>query len=282
MGIVRTENAYGPSAFGNDLRRFFALTETLARSEFKLRYFGSALGYLWSLMRPLMFFGVLYFFFTRIFHVGQGIPHYGAYLLTGIVLWNYFAEATASSVNCLVAREALLRKIRFPRLVIPLSVSLTAVFNLAMNSVVIFVFALLNGVHPTLRWLELIPIAGALIVFATGFAMILSAAYVRARDVQPIWDVLLQAWFYCTPIMYQALRYKQQFGLHFEHYALINPPGMLMTQMGHALIGGALFPSAITAGTIDSFLAAVAIIIAVFVVGAWFFTREAPKVAENL
>src|ERR1700754_3199795 len=114
---------YGPSALGGGVRRFVELTMVLARTEFKLRYFGSALGYVWSLMRPLLFFGVLYLFFTEILDVGKGVPHYGVYLLTAIVLWNYFAEATGNAVASLVTREGLLRKIRFPRLVIPLSVS---------------------------------------------------------------------------------------------------------------------------------------------------------------
>ena len=134
------------------------LTLTLARTEFKLRYFGSVLGYVWSLMRPLLFFGVLYVFFTQIVDIGKQ-PHYGVYLLTGIVFWNYFSEATGNCVNCLIAREALLRKIRFPRMVVPVSVSLTATFNLVLNFLAVFVFALLNGLTPTLKWLELIPIA---------------------------------------------------------------------------------------------------------------------------
>src|SRR5579859_5971883 len=103
---------------------------TLARTEFKVRYFGSVLGYLWSLMRPLLFFGVIYVFFTKIANFSKGVPHYGVYLLTSIVLWTYFAEATGNCVNCLLMREPLLRKVRFPRMVVPLSVSLTATFNL--------------------------------------------------------------------------------------------------------------------------------------------------------
>jgi ABC-2 type transport system permease protein len=274
--------AYGPSAFGVGYRRFAELTTTLARSEFKLRYFGSVLGYLWSLMRPLLFFGVLYLFFTQILHIGKGVPHYGVYLLTGIVLWNYFAEATSNSVTCLIAREPLLRKIRFPRMVIPLSVSLTSTFNLGMNSIAVVVFALLNGVSPTWSWLEMFPIAFGFGLFATGFAMLLSAAYVRFRDVQPIWDVTVQAWFYCSPIMYTAATYGQYFGTTGKHVAMINPPAMLLTQMGHALIGGPEFPSAVKAGGVASVLAASALIVAAFVVGGWFFTREAPRVAENL
>ncbi len=274
--------SYGPSALGGDGRRFVELTLTLSRSEFKLRYFGSVLGYLWSLMRPLFFFGVLYFFFTAILKVGKGVPHYGPYLLTGIVLWNYFSEATGGAVTCLVAREALVRKIRFPRMVIPLSVSLTAAFNLGMNSFAVFIFALANGVSPKWSWFELLPIAFGFILLATGISMLLSAAYVRFRDVQPIWDVTVQAWFYCSPIMYLALQYDEHFSRSFERIALINPPGMLLTQMGHAFIGGAHFPSAAAAGGAGSMVAACGLIVAIFAFGWWFFTREAPRVAENL
>jgi ABC-2 type transport system permease protein len=274
--------AYGPSAFGVGYRRFAELTTTLARSEFKLRYFGSVLGYLWSLMRPLLFFGVLYLFFTQIVHIGKGVPHYGLYLLSGIVLWNYFAEATGNSVTCLIAREPLLRKIRFPRMVIPLSVSLTATFNLGMNSIAVVVFALANGVSPRWSWLEALPISFGFMLFATGFAMLLSAAYVRFRDVQPIWDVTVQAWFYCSPIMYTAAAYGQYFGRSGERLAILNPPAMLLAQMGHAFIGGPHFPSSVHAGGVASMLGACVLIVLAFVVGWWFFTREAPRVAENL
>ena len=190
---VRT---YGPSALGGSSRRFLELTLTLARTEFKLRYFGSALGYLWSLMRPLLFFGVIYVVFTQIFKIGAGVPHYGVYLLTGIVLWTYFAEATGGCVTSLVGREAMLRKVRFPRMVIPLSVSLTSAFNLGMNFIAVIVFALVNGVPPTILWLEMIPIAFGFVVLATGVGMLLSALYVRFRDMQPIWEVTAQILFY--------------------------------------------------------------------------------------
>jgi ABC-2 type transport system permease protein len=274
-------SAHGPSALEGDFRRFAELTLTLARTEFKLRYFGSVLGYVWSLMRPLLFFGVLYVFFTQIVDIGKE-PHYGVYLLTGIVFWNYFSEATGNCVNCLIVREGLLRKIRFPRMVIPVSVSLTATFNLGMNFIAVLVFALLSGLSPSVRWLELIPIAGAFIVFATGIGMLLSAMYVRFRDVQPIWEVLVQAWFYCTPIMYVAAAYSK-ISANFAHIALINPPAALLTQAGHALIGGEHFPSAVTAaGSALPVILAITIIPVVFALGWWYFTREAPRVAEHL
>ena len=98
------------------------LTVTLANTDFKLTYFGSALGYLWTLMRPLLFFGVLLVVFTKIFHVGEHIPHYPVTLLGAIIFWTFFVQVTTACVQCLLAREGLLRKMRFPRLVIPLAV----------------------------------------------------------------------------------------------------------------------------------------------------------------
>ncbi len=276
-------SAYGPSALGGSVRRFVELTLTLARTEFKLRYFGSVLGYAWSLMRPLMFFGVLYVVFTKIFKFGRGVPHYGVYLLTGIVLWTYLAESTGGCVQALVARESLVRKIRFPRMVIPLSISLTALFNLGMNFIAVLVFAVADGVSPTFRWLELIPIIACFVVLATGLGMLLSALYVRYRDVQPIWEVGLQAWFYLSPVMYVASGYEHQLGNGVEKLFLINPVATLLTQMGHAFIAPHGLPSAATAASgYATPIAAIAIIVGVFILGWWYFTREAPRVAENL
>ncbi len=290
---VDSAAVYGPSAFGGGVRRFVELTLTLARTEFKLRYFGSVLGYVWSLMRPLLFFGVLYVVFTKVFKLGKGIPHYAVYMLMSIVMWNYFLEATSGCVPCLVAREGLLRKVRFPRMVIPLSVSLTAVFNLAMNFIAVFVFALANGVTPNASWLELIPIVGAYIVLASGVGMLLCALYVPYRDVQPIWDVLSQVLFYFSPIIF-TVGYLRSLGV--ERYAVLNPIAMLNTQMGHAVIGyvplsGATaarygpvaFPSAAqAAGGWGHVLAPVAVLVGLFALGWWVFIREAPRAAEHL
>jgi ABC-2 type transport system permease protein len=275
--------AYGPSALGGDIRRFFELTITLARTEFKLRYYGSALGYVWSLVRPLLFFGVLYVFFVKIIDIARG-PYYGAYLLTGVVLWTYLAEATGNSVTCLVSREAMLRKIRFPRLAVPLSVSLTSAFNLGMNFITVLVFAFAIGVRPTILWLEMIPIVLGFIVLATGIAMSLSALYVRFRDVQPIWDVFLQVWFYGSPIMYPATAYvSHKLPSGFEKIAMINPVATLLAQMAHCFIDPNGYPTATGAAhAVWPVILAIALIPGVFGLGWWVFTREAPRLAENL
>lgn len=258
-----------------------------------MRYFGSALGYVWSLMRPLLFFGVLYLVFTHVFKLGAGIPHYPVYLLMSIVMWNFFLESTTGCLPCLPARESMLRKVRFPRMVIPLSVSLTAVFNLGMNFIAVVVFALANGVDPKPSWLEVIPLVGLWIIFASGTGMLLSALYVQYRDVQPIWDVTAQILFYCSPIIY-LVSFFRSVGL--VKVAMVNPIAALNTQMSHAAMGyvalhgtyavkyGPIaFPSAAhAAGGVVHLLAPTGIIFGLFALGSWVFIHEAPRVAEHL
>ena len=281
MSTTTAHKGYGPSAIEDDARRFLSLTLTLARTEFKLRYFGSALGYLWSLMRPILFFGVLYVVFTQVFSFGKGIPHYPVYLLTGIVLWTFFVETTSNSVQCLLTREGLLRKMRFPRLVIPLSVALTAMFNLGMNLIAVVVFALANGVTPRLTWLELPLLIILLGILATGVGMLLSVLYIRYRDIQPIWDVLVQALFYVSPVIYVASKYKS-----FEHAALLNPIAAILTEMHYAWVGGdkthIVHNAATSIGGGGRLLIPLFIIFGTFCLGFWMFSREAPRIAENL
>jgi ABC-2 type transport system permease protein len=281
--------SYGPAAIEDDARRFLSLTFTLATTDFKLRYFGSALGYLWSLVRPFLFFGVLYVVFTQVFSLGKGVPHYPVYLLTGIILWTFFIETTSNNVQSLLSREGLLRKVRFPRLVIPLSVSVTAMFNLGMNMIAVIVFALANGVYPKWTWLEMPVLILLLAILAIGVGMLLSALYVRYRDIQPIWEVASQALFYASPIIYPAIRYKG-----FIHIAMINPIAAILVQMQAAWIGSSTISVAgrsVTYTPIDAsqaiggtvrLLIPLGIIAGMFCLGLWFFNREAPRIAENL
>jgi len=281
MSTELTATRVAPSAFGDDLRRFANLTLTLATTDFKLRYFGSVLGYLWSLVRPLLFFAVLFVMFTKVFHAGAGVPHYAVYLLTSIMLWTFFIETTAGSVQCLLTREGLLRKMRFPRLVIPLSVGLTAMFNLAINFIVVFAFALATGVTPRVGWLELIPLVLLLSTLAVGVGMLLSVLYVRFRDVQPIWDVVTQVLFYASPIIYTAAKYREV-SVKTEHLAMVNPIAAILTQMHQAFVDPSAPGAAAAIGGLVRLLLPFGIIVSVFALGLWFFNREAPRIAENL
>jgi ABC-2 type transport system permease protein len=279
-----TASYHAPSAFGGDLRRFWGLTFVLASTEFKLRFFGSVLGYLWTLMRPLLLFGVLYLVFTQALKVGAKVPHYPVYLLTAIVLFTYFAEATGGAVQSLVVRENLLRKIRFPRMVIPLSVSLTALFNLAANLVAVLIFALASGVYPRTSWLELPLLILVLVVLSTGVGMLLAAAYVRYRDVQPIWEVTQQLLFYASGILFIVTDISGRlFGSYPARVLLCNPLAAIFAQARRAFIGPERAPSVATAlGGAPRLAIPLGIVAAVFGVGLWFFNREAPRIAENL
>jgi ABC-2 type transport system permease protein len=267
-----------PSALGGDARRFWSLTYMLAATDFKLRFFGSALGYLWTLMRPLLLFGVLYFVFTEVVRFGDDIEHYPVYLLASIMLFTFFAESTSRGVTSLMERENLLRKVRFPRMVIPLSVTLNALFNLGLNLIVVFVFVFASGIEPRWSWLQLIPLIGLLVALATGVTMLLSALYVRYRDMLPIWEVVLQVLFYASPVIYVVAALPDS----IERESMASPISAVLTQMRHALID----PDAPTAGQAIGgdvrLLIPLAIVVVLFAVGLWVFTREAPRIAENL
>jgi ABC-2 type transport system permease protein len=278
MSVQYAGKRVAPSAFGDDVRRFFNLTLTLAQTDFKLRYFGSVLGYVWSLVRPLLLFTVLYVVFSHVFHAGAGVPHYPVYLLTGIILWTYFVETTSGAVQCLVVREGLLRKMRFPRLVIPLSVGVTAMFNLALNMIVVLGFALATGVTPRWSWLEMPVFVVLLTTLALGIGMFLSVLYVRFRDVQPIWEVTTQVLFYASPIIYTVKTYPAS----VRQAAILNPIAAIMTQMHKAFIDPSAPSAAQAIGGGIRLVVPLAIIVVIAGVGAWFFAREAPRIAENL
>jgi ABC-2 type transport system permease protein len=272
----------GPSALGSDLRRFRQLTWALAVTDFRLKFFGSVLGYLWQLIRPLMLFGVLYVVFTQIFDLSGDVRFFPVALLLGIVLYGFFTEATAGSVRSLVERENLVRKIEFPRLAVPLATVLTALFNLGLNLIPVLIFLLAAGGRPHWSWLELIPLVALLAVFATGIAMILSSLFVRYRDVEPIWDVVLQVMFYASPIIYMIQTVTDKGGQGATNAILCNPFAAILQQARHAFVD----PShiSVTAAMSNDLLLLIplAIIVGVFAVGFRVFDRQAPRIAENL
>ncbi len=192
----------GPSALGGGWRRSLELLLLMSVTNFKKTYFGTVLGYLWSLARPLMLFGVLLAVFTHVFHLGSRVPHYPVFLLFDIVLFGFFQEATTLAVGSIVGYEGVVRKTQFPRLVIPLSVVVTGFFNLSLNLVVAFIFVLAFGITPSWTWLLVVPLLAVVFVITTAVAMIVSSLFPRFRDVQIIWSVLATVLFYATPVLY--------------------------------------------------------------------------------
>jgi ABC-2 type transport system permease protein len=271
----------GPAAPRDDPRRFWHLTLTLARTDWKVRFFGSALGYLWSLLRPLMLFGILYFVFSEVVGAGKGVEHFPIVLLAGMILYFFFGEVTAAAATSLVDREALVRKVGFPRMVVPLAVTVVGAFNLLLNLVVLAIFLVLNGVPVRWSWL-LVPLPLALMgVLATGVGMLLAALYVRFRDIKPIWDVVLQALFYATPILY-PLQLVQRKSETLTHVLMASPLAALIQWLRELLLGDATPSAADAIGGAGWLLVPAAILVAVTVLGFVVFDRTAPRAAEDL
>jgi ABC-2 type transport system permease protein len=269
----------GPSALTGDPSRVVHLTWTLAYLEFRLKFFGSVLGYLWQVARPLLLFGVYYVVFTQFVDLGTDVPFYAPMLLAGIMIYQFFSEATTLAVPSVLSRENLVRKIHFPRIVIPLSVVVTASLNLAVNSVAVAVFMASAGVPVRASWLMIIPVLGLLLLLTTGLAMLLSAWFVRYRDVQPIWDVLTTAAFYATPILYPLESVKIEWARELIMY---NPLAVVVQQMRHSVFDPSAASAVEAIGGYAQLCVPVGITIGVFALGFWVFNRTAPGVAENL
>lgn len=183
-------------------RRNRILLRELVITDFKLRYQGSVLGYAWSVLKPLFLFLILYVVFDYIFALGKGVPHYPVYLLLGIVLWTFFAEATQLGLQSIVGRGDLIRKINFPKYIIVVSGTVSSLINLGFNLVVVLLFVALNGVHLSFESLLIIPLIVELYIFSLGVAFFLAALNVKLRDVGYLWEIFMQGAFYATPVLY--------------------------------------------------------------------------------
>ena len=259
----------------NDARRFFELTVTLAVNDFKLRYYGSALGYFWSLAKPLMTFAVIYFAFIVIFKVKT--PYYASMLICGIVLFNFFAEATGGAVGSLVASGTLLRKLPVPALAIPMAMVLQAMFTLGLNFFAVGVFFAIDGVPITADWLQAPLILLSLIVVTTAFSALLANLYVPFRDTAQIWEVLLQVIFWGSAILYQVGSIPE----HYRKIILFNPMAILMVQMHHAIIDQNQ-PSALGAASPLQFATAIGFVVLLFLSGVLMYQRVRPHLAEQI
>lgn len=275
---LELKDVRGPSALGGGWRRALELLYLIALTEFKRTYFGTALGYLWSIARPLMLFGVLLLVFTQAFHLGTLVPHYPVLLLLNIVLFGFFQEATVGAVSSIVTQEAVVRKTQFPRVVIPLSVVLTAVFNLVGNLVVVCVFLFAFGIDPMWTWLLFPLVLAGLFTITTAVSMIVSSLYPRYRDVAIIWAVAVTALFYATPVLYPI----DHVGQKLRDIITLNPLAPLFEAARKWVIDpSAEGPVAATGGW-ARFMIPVGLFLAICVFAVWIFSREAPRIAEEL
>jgi len=254
-----------------------AILREMVRTDFKIRYQNSVLGYVWSLLKPLCLFAIMYVVFTYIIPLGKGIPHYSVYLLLGIVMWNFFVESTMIGSTSIVARGDLIRKIRIPRYLVVISSSMSALINLGLSLIVVFIFALFNGVMPSLSWFLVIPLIIELFIFAQGLSFLLSALYVKFRDITYIWEIVLQGGFYATPIIYSLKSLPTQYTKFF----FINPMTQIIQDARYAVVTNT---STTIWSTVHSIwvIAPFVVILAIAITGGYYFKSRSKYFAEDI
>lgn len=262
-------------------RYSFVLLKQLVKTDFKIRYQGSALGYLWTLLRPLALFTILYIVFVKFLRVGDQIPYFAVYLLVGIVFWNFFVEVTLGSVGAIVAKGDLMRKLSFPRYVIIVAGSFSASINLLINMVVVFLFMLLSHVPLRVNGLLIVFPLMELFVFSLSVGLLLSALFVRFRDINYIWEVALQAGFYATPILY-PITLVMAMSITAAKVLMLNPMAQIIQDARAFLVTEQTETIATIYGSSWARLIPVTIVLLLAVVSVWYFKKRSPYFAEEV
>jgi ABC-2 type transport system permease protein len=256
-----------------------ALLSELVRTDFKLRYQGSVLGYAWSLMKPLLLFVILYVVFVFFLKIGKDIPHFPVYLLLGIVMWNFFTEMTTQSLGSIVNRGDIIRKIRIPRWMIVFSSSISATINLLLSLVVVAIFMIINQVPLTMGLLLLSLYLAILYFLALGVSLLLAAAYVKFRDLSYIWEIILQAGFYATPIIYPLQMIDNEM---VQKILLLNPIAFAIQGARNNVITEQSLTLTSAWGSIFFVIIPIALTVGLLIAGLLYFRSQADDFAENI
>ncbi|HFU4464658.1 TPA: ABC transporter permease [Streptococcus suis] len=258
------------------------LLREMIKTDFKLRYQGSFIGHLWSILKPMMLFTIMYLVFVRFLRFDDGTPHYAVGLLLGMVTWNFFTEATNMGMMSIVSRGDLLRKLNFSKEIIVFSSVAGAAINYAINLVVVLIFALISGVQFTWTSLIIFPLFVELVLLATGVAFILSSLFVKFRDIGPIWEVFLQAGLYATPIIYSLTFIIQRGQVTVAKIMMLNPIAQIIQDLRHFII----YSGSMTIRDLISNPLIVAIPyllpIIIYIIGYVVFNKNAKRFAEIL
>lgn len=258
------------------------LLKEMVKTDFKLRYQGSLIGHLWSIIKPLMLFTIMYLVFIRFLRLDDGTPHYAIGVLLGMVTWSFFQEATNMGMVSIVSRGDLLRKLNFSKEIIVISSVVGAAINYGINLIVVFVFALVNGVTVSFGWLTIFPLFIELFLFSAGIAFVLATLFVKYRDIGPIWEVVMQAGMYATPVIYSLTFIIQKNQVTVAKLMMLNPLAQIIQDLRHYIVysgsmrGWDLYNNHIW-GVIPYILP-----VLILIIGYTIFHRNAKKFAEIL
>ncbi|HKJ36337.1 MAG TPA: ABC transporter permease [Solirubrobacterales bacterium] len=269
----------GPSAFGTDRTRFWELLWIVSVSDFKQTYANTTLGFLWTIIKPLVFFGVIFVVLRGILRFGADVPNYPLILVMGLIMFQYFQEVTTRGVRSIPNRESMIRKMHFPRIIVPLSIALTATLTLFFNLLAVSPLFFAFGLWPTLEWLWMIPILATLILFSTALGLILSVTFIRFPDVDQVWSLVARVLFYASPVLFPIEKIPEPFDVVMT---AVNPLAPLIELARVVVIDpNAPGPLAV-AGPLLGVLLPLSMIAFAAVFSLWIFKREAPRVAEAL
>ncbi|HFI0301540.1 TPA: ABC transporter permease [Streptococcus suis] len=257
------------------------LLKELIKTDFKLRYQGSVIGYLWSILKPLMLFAIMYVVFIHFLRLGGDVPHFPVALLLGNVIWSFFSEATNMGMVSIVNRGDLLRKLNFPKEIVVLSSIFGAAINFSINLVVVLIFSILNGVQFSWTVIVALPLFIELFLLATGIAFLLSTLFVKFRDLSQIWEVIMQAGMYATPIIY-SLSFVMNQSVLAAKIIMLNPMAQIIQDMRYFIIDKANLPVWQVINNKAIVLIPYLIPIIVFVIGINVFNKHSKKFAEIL
>ena len=261
-------------------RRNRILLRELVVTDFKLRYQGSALGYAWSLLKPLFLFAIMYVVFGLLVKLGS-IEHYAVYLLLGIVLWTFFAEATNQGLSSIVSRGDVIRKVNFPKYIIVLSTTISALVNLILNLIIVAVLMVVNGVELQLSALLLPVYIIEIYIFALGLAFFLAALNVKYRDTSHIWEIIMQAAFYATPIIYPLSIVIEKSELAAK-FLMLNPVAQAIQDARHSLITNETATIASVFSNSWHVVIPFVIVIVTFIIGTLYFKKHSKNFAESI
>jgi ABC-2 type transport system permease protein len=269
----------------SDAARYWGLVRELSITNFKLKYTGSALGYVWSLLKPLAYFGVLYVIFVQLFHQTQ--DDFGLQLLLAVVIFSFFTECTTAGLGSIAGNGHLIRKATFPLSALVIATSVTALFTFLINLGLVLVVALVAGkLRFSWQFLAVPPLLIELYVLSLGVGMILASAFVFFRDVGHVWEVVAQLLVYACGVVFPAKRVLQThftlpLHINLAQIYFLNPLAQNIEDLRHALITPAAAWTVSMTG-VGVYAAAIGLSAACFVIGLALFRRLAPYFAESM
>ena len=267
-----------PTAFAGDRERFLDLLWLVSVAEFKSQYASTFLGFLWTIVRPLIFFGLIFLVLREVLGIGANIEGYGQSLVISLILFTFFADSTNRSVRSLSSKESMIRKMRFPRIIIPLSINLTAGFTLALNFLAVAPLLYAFGLEPRPSWALFGLVIVLLVMLTMAVSTALSVLFVRVRDTAQAWSLISRLLFYGSPILY-TLEFVPA---TFAKVIAVNPLTLLFAQSRVWLVDPDATTPVESAGVWLGLVAPLAVIAATCVIAVRVFKQDAPRVGEEL